>query len=350
MIFKQTIIIHLMLMVIAIYSLASQANTSFLPRSLVTVDQLIEEFRGGLTTKVKDLSSNYIATVSSGSIIFTSHEDVGCPYRPMKSGTTLAQVRLHVEQSEGRQLEVARYFACGGKLSLIEEVVTKGKNLTPVAWGKFIQGKRTFALQKGEDFRLYRLSNSKQQELFKVIIQRMDNGKVMNMTFFIRQAKFLTIRYQFEKSLTRAIFTSHGFKVSYHLKHSSWDIDTFEKDNRGFAKLVVNAYATPVGKVDYILNGSLMSQGAFQKFFQYTITRKTFEKIAKFIKSHLHVFPTTSFRQAGLTNTRFLDELKLAHIRLVNNTEINMVKDTVRQYIQAIEEGTIKIDDRRPKE
>jgi hypothetical protein len=320
-----------------------------LPRSLVTIDQLIDEFRGGLTTKVKDLSSNYIATTSPGNVVFTSSMETKCPYRPLKAGETLSRLSLSVDHKEGELTEVARYFACGGKLSLVEEVITRGRGLTPLPWGVFVKGKRSFALKKGEDFRLYRLRNSKQEELFKVIIQRMSQGTILNATFYIREAKFLNIQYQLNDSMSRAIFTSYGFKVSYHLKHSSWEIDTTGRRG-GITKLVVNAYAQPVGRVDYIHDSSLVSQGSFQKYIQYAITRKSFEKIAQFIKSHLHVFPSTSFRQTGLTNTRFLDELKLAHIRLVNNTEINLVKDLVQQYVQAIEEGTIKIDDRRPKE
>ena len=61
----------------------------------------------------------------------------------------------------------------------------------------------------------------------------------------------------------------------------------------------------------------------------------------------LRRFPTTEVTSSSGSNQRLLNELRIANSRLLNGTELNLVRILIQQYIQAVEKG--EFVDNRPK-
>ena len=321
-----------------------------LPKTLLNLDDIINEFRGPLTTKMSDLSKNYIVKKREGKnsihAVYTSHDLIHCLGATANPGEPLTKLDLSIDASKPNQLhEVAYYTGCHGNLSLKEQVFTQGKNLSAISSEDFFNGRRKFALKENETARTYRLLSGDDEELFALRIAKVAQGTTAD--YFIRGQRFMNIFRQFGEDESRAILTFYGFSVEYKRKYSTWGID------RVFDTwaLKVIANKMPSGSVIYLNStNNEISRNNFQRFFGYGALNNTVQRLGDFVKYHNYFFPTTEFQNAGVQSSRFLDEMRLTFTRLLNNTEVNLVRNLIQEYIAAIESGLLKIIDTRPKQ
>lgn len=316
-----------------------------LPRGIFGVDDLIKEFRGPLQIKISELSKNYIVHKDGTRASFKSHEAINCLWQNAPAGEVLAKAELSVKRSEGKLNEAAYYTGCKGQLNLKEQIVTTGKDLVPLNAKDFFRGERSFDLKDNEDSRLYRILAWDDTEIFKMTLRRTTYGKVAE--FFIREQRFMNATFTFTEAESRVIYTFYGYNIEYLRKHSKWRMNR----NRSSYALKAIAYNREVSPVIFLSStNELLSSATFQRYFSYSVLQGTVSTLSDIIKWHNFIFPTTEFKATGLQNSRFLDELRLTYTRLLNNIEINLIRNLIQEYIQAMENGLLKVIDNRPKE
>ncbi len=316
-----------------------------LPRVAFGVDDLIKEFRAPLQLKISELSKNYIVQKEGYNASYKSHTNVNCLWTNIPGGEVLAKVQLNIKKGEDTLSESAYYTGCKDQLNLKELIVTKGSDLKPISKKQFFNGERSFALKKNETSKLYRLMSWDDVELFRLTIRRTVNGKIAE--FFIREQRFMNATYNFNDDQSRVIYTFYGYNVSYSRKHSQWSMNR----GRSAYALKVIAKDSGISPVTYLNSDNTpIAAATFQRFFSYSVLQGTIARLADFIKWHNWIFPTTEFQATGVQNSRFLDELRLTFTRLLSNTDLNLVRNLVQEYIKSIEEGLLKVIDNRPKE
>lgn len=317
-----------------------------LPRGIFGIDDLIKEFRGPLQIKIDELGKNYIVHKKGYFASYKSHEDINCLWQNAPGGEILAKLQMTVRESEGQLFESAYYEGCKGQGNLKEVVITRGKDLKPISEKEFFKGERNFDLKDNEDSRLYKLLAWDDVELFRLNIRRTPHGgKVAE--FFIREQRFMNMTYTFSEEQSRVIYTFYGYNIKYERRWSTW---TMNRGRDTYALKVV-ANKNHVSPVTYLNStNNLISAATFSRFFNFSVLQGTVARLADWIKWHNWIFPTTEFSSSGVQNSRFLDELRLTFTRLLSNTDLNLVRNLIQEYIKAIEDGIIRIIDNRPKE
>lgn len=316
-----------------------------LPRGIFSVDDLIKEFRGPLQTKIAELSKNYIVHKEGARASFKSHEDINCMWQNAQAGEVLAKLELNIKKTETSLNEAAYYTGCKGQLNLKEQVVTTGTDLKPISTKEFFNGERSFDLKKNEKTKLYRLLAWDDEELFKLTLRRTPRGKVAE--FYIRNQRFMNATYTFTEDESSVVYTFYGYNIDYLRKHSKWRMNR----NRNTYALKAFAYNRAVSPTLFLNStNESISSATFQRYFSFSVLQGTVSTIADFVKWHNFLFPTTEFRSTGAQNSRFLDELRMTYTRLLNNIEINLVRNLIQEYILALETGLLKVIDSRPKE
>jgi hypothetical protein len=94
--------------------------------------------------------------------------------------------------------------------------------------------------------------------------------------------------------------------------------------------------------------GQQLSQNEYLGNFDSLVTSSTLTRIRRILDYHNYYFPTTKAVQSGSANEHLKEELRLTFNRLQNNTELNLVKKQIQDYIEAAENGLLI--DKRPKE
>ncbi len=324
-------------------SLYAQEQIVPLPTSVPTLDDIVKEFRDTLTLKLDEIGKNFISTVNGKIISYSSGEPTRCNGQTTVEGQPLASVQYHADKKANELFEKTIYTGCNRSISLIEDMVTKGNDLKPIEYEDFIRGKRSFDLRSNEFYKHYRLSNSDNEEIFKVITEKNSNGKRSELYFL--NAKFLTINYEYQKDQTRLTFKFEGYTGKYTRQYASWDF------NVNFEYLVTTVVSK---KTDNIIQTSFFS-GRMLRFSQKDFLSRVelylfngpIKSIRDILEYHNYYFPTTAVVKTVGQNERLLEELRIAYNRLQNNSEISLVKKQIQEYIDVVQLG--QLVDKRPK-
>ena len=316
-----------------------------LPKKAFKIDDMIKEFRGPLELKISELQKNYITHISGLNAVFKSHEDTTCNWVKAPAGEVLAKIQMSVKKDTDRLTESVFYTGCADQLNLKEVVVTTGTDLKPISEKQLYEGQRSFDLKKNENSRFYSLRAWDDEELFRLTLRRLVNGKVAE--FYIRGQRFMTMTVSLSEKSTRVSYTLYPYSYKYNRKDSSWSV------NRSLATHTITAIRNASGiSRNQFFNSDFeeISASSFQSFFSYSVLESSLARISSFVKWHNFIFPSTEFASSGVQSSRFLDELRLTFTRLLSNTDINLVRNLIQSYIARIEEGVIKIIDNRPVE
>jgi hypothetical protein len=314
-----------------------------LPPSVAGIDDIINDFRGTLTTKIIDLGKNFIGQLSDKTIIFKHNNVLNCHGDMIPQGEPVSSLQYNYKKTNNELVEKSIYTGCLGQISLVEDVVTRGGELAPLKYSDFIKGKRNIDLDDQQNYRLYRISNSNNEEIFKMLIEKSDQKKLVD--FYILGQRFLRFNYNFTESETRLTITYTGYSAKYVQKYGSWEIDSnFDPINN--AVIVTKGGINQVKYIDG--NGSAISQNDFLSRFDKFVTSGSIARVRSIFNYHNFYFPTTKIIQTGTQNEHLKAELRVAFNRLQNNIELNLVKKQIQEYIDAVENGLII--DNRPKQ
>ena len=332
----------ILIILLLFISFGVKAESIPLPPSIPTVDDIIEGLRNNFSTKIIDLGKNFISVQNDKTIILKNNTPLNCHGTIIPLGEPVSILQYNFKQSGNELVEKAIYTGCQQKISLVEDVISKGTTVAPLKYNDFIRGKRNFDLNEGENYRLYRLSNVDNEEIFKVLIEKNQNTKLTE--FYILGQKFLRIIYDYQGNSTKATFTYFGFKGKYTQKYSSWEFDS-SIDTYSNTIIVTNGNLNQVTFLDS--TAQPFSQNEFLTTFNKRISDGAASKIRDILDYHNFYFPTTLQVLSSSANDHLKAELRVAYNRLQNNTELPLVKMQIQEYINAAEKGLLI--DNRPK-
>ena len=316
------------------------------PSGLYSIDDLVEEFRGPLTTKVDELKSTFISKQSANMAEYTSHEVVNCLWQDFEAGASLSRLEYFQNLEVNQLREKVSYFGCGESLSLVETVITEGTDLKKGSFDNILKGIRKFDLNKNETRKVYILKNDKDEELFKLAVRRLPNqGKIAK--FFITGSEFLSIRYFQSLNDSRVVFNFSPYRINY--KRPPWFGLNASHNFTPFALSSFRKLINGAPQDIYLSSRStILSKRTFQTYVSYRAIQNGIKYVGSMMKFHLYWFPSTEVISTGGQSQRLLDELRLMLTRLLNNTETNLVKNYVRELINAAENNLLI--DKRPNE
>ena len=226
---------------------------------------------------------------------------------------------------------------------LTTDIFSLTDKLTPLSYDDFIKGKRSFGLSTGQNYRFYRISNSDDEEIFKMLIEKSNNSQLVE--FYILGQKFLRMNFDYQENSTKLTLTFLGYKAKYVRPYSSW---SFDNSFDPFTNTVISTKGSLLQFSFLDTLGTPISQNEFSTRFDQKVTSNSLAKIRKIFEYHNYYFPSTMTVQTGLVNERLKAELSIALNRLQNNTEINLVKKQIQDYIDAAANGLLV--DTRPKQ
>lgn len=333
---------YLFCLLLFIGQLEAQDQVVPLPPSVSNVDDIVNEFRETLISKVSEVGKNFISTINGKTIIFTNGQPLRCNGELTQIGQPVSSLQYNFKKSDNELSEKSVYTGCNNQVSLVEDVVTKGSDLKSLEYDDFIKGTRSFDLKPNEDYRLYRLSNSENEEIFKLVIERSKIGKTIEM--YIVESKFLTMTYEFQIDSTRLTFKYHGYKGKYVRNYARWGFDVSYDP---FTNTVMAKKTKLVETSFFDTRGVRFSQKDFLSRVEDYLFNGPIKRIRDILDYHNYYFPSTEVVNSGGQNERLKEELRILNNRLLNNTEINLVRKQIQDYIEAAESGLLL--DKRPK-
>ena len=94
-------------------------------------------------------------------------------------------------------------------------------------------------------------------------------------------------------------------------------------------------------------NKTRISHNNFLRYLDH-LSKGTLNALRSVISAHMRFFPDTKVQgMASLQNQKFADELTQMLHKLLNNRELNLVQNYLRELIKSVEENLI-IDKRSP--
>ncbi|MDB9786859.1 hypothetical protein OAB57_02025 [Bacteriovoracaceae bacterium] len=318
------------------------------PVGLNSVDEFVSQWRAPLSRKIRELSENYVARRNGNQIIFSSHKDTTCAYRKINAKSALARASFYSKIENIGKLqkltENTLYIGCWGNIELRELITTKGTKLKAITFDQFRKGYRTFELEDNETERYYKIQDGDSHEIFGLRIFRKKQN--LHYIYSITGKNFLRIDLLRDKDLQfRAEITGYSFALNYVKRWQSWHHNEHEPTQKWS---IFYSETNPFQNIYLDNERHRVSQKEFQLFVGEHLLEHPFKFLREMIGYHLLGYPKTSFTSSGVASSKFLDELRLAYVRLLGGTELALVKNQLRLHIELIEQGKIVIDDRRP--
>jgi len=314
------------------------------PKGVPKIDDIIEGFRGTFANKIAELFSNYIIDIQGTQVNFSSHENVRCAKKYFAPRTSLTKITFtaHFNANKTELREIATYLPCRSEYELREEIITRGTNLESLPWETFITGDRTFRLRENENFREYRIIDVSGNKIFKLIIKRHKTGK--RATFYFLDKQILQINYEHLADYAQIHYIFTGYQIKYKLGRSTWNWNY----NFGSYPFDIHMYHEPAGKIIYInQKQELYSQKRFLSSFESTIIEGVVKSLNGFFTILTEgIYPNTTVAQSTGANQKLINELHLAYIQVLKNTQLNLVKIKLLELIQAAKDGLL-IDKRK---
>ncbi len=301
--------------------LISSEAWSQAPSFLITEKAVVEEFRGALRSKLEELSQNYIYTQTPQAIVWFSTEAVDCNGDHYPAKTPLASLTL----SKASQIYRFDLKGCGSEAVLSEQFSTTAKsqfNLNKYLAGEWPANTVRYHLRDGHGTSIFEWKSSNNVSSFIFLEQKfLDIYKESN-------------RWQYFVQGYAANYDHEGFSFGISLKFDNFRV-TVEWDDKNY-RIFDNDYRR-IG-INSFLTG-----------YSHAIQTATLTYVGNILKHLLNELPSTEFVSSGGQNSRFLDEMRLTFTRLLNNLELNLVRQFVQDVIKAIESGLLKITDNRPE-
>lgn len=309
---------------------------------LPSIQDIVEEFRGPLKVKIEELGKSFIKKSRDSVIRYTNSDATPCLMRMVPAKESLEVIKYFNDLNDEKTelYEEVHYIGCSNLLSVKEKVNRKGRNLKPLTLDQVGDGFRNFNLAEEEDYFHYQLLNDRNDMIFQLTQRRQGDEiifdmKVLGQTF---------LRGTIENSKVLLRFFPH--EIAYRREYMGI------RSNSQFTPYTIKSLKDEqTRRWDYLgTTGVKLSQNNFLRYLSMSLNKRTLESLSSIVKYQLWWFPETSFTGGGGQSQRLLNEFKLLLTRLLNNTptELTLVKNFVRSFIESIEQG--RIVDRRPKE
>lgn len=339
------------------YAFTLQASEIEPPNGVLTLDEMVNIFRSPFRRKMQDLSESYIIRNSTSAVEYQTAKDTTCFHRTFSSGSALVRALVGHETKDNYLREHIIYDDCYQPRSLIEEITSQGKNLTPASLRQISRGERTFSLSSDVNDLLYRIGNSDGENILTLNIKAENNGNWRAVFAIVSQP---VVIYKFDQTIVanrrerRWSWAFPAADIQYARPGSKWRYSYSQSPTLQIIQ-VLDSTTDDIISTRYMSQSTNISQNDFQTAFQQEISlaskKEGFGRLAiarQMVEYHIMSFPSTSFVGTVGQNQRILNELRLANIRLLSNIEINLVQQFIQSLILALEKGLLSVEDRRP--
>jgi len=316
--------------------------TKQLPPSLKSATSIANEFRLGITNKLIQMRQNFIEKRINNGAVFYSNKNVVCPLgvKVQKQENLVKYTFSNKVSGAGpkkRNSEVRRFFGCADTVSFVETIVSTGERPEVHSRSEILTGKINFQMGELEQSKDYKIKDGKGVQIFRIHQEKSRNGNRSTTWFYIGLECILKI-VQDDKSLF-SILKYHFFSI------------LLELDRNGFAFSMNipsrhdGAYTVKVNENSFIEYFNDKSQRIPMAKFQEAFFMESLDFP---VVSVLVELPKTGFISTGSESARMLEELRNAQAWLLigGETQINLVKLLVDEYIKAVDKGSIS--DNRP--
>lgn len=319
------------------------------------IDSLVYEFRSPLERLVLGLFDNFIVQKNAGRWQFLASQEMDCSFNKAPARSVLSAIDYFLNKkelgpSQFETVERIHYRDCSGNINLTEMIVRRGSNPSIPSDSDFRRGKRRLNLDPGTTFSSYQLTNGRNEEIISV--QSSNEGEGMLEMVRLFSQDFMKSILQWDSGRLYKRYTFYPFKFEYRMPYYN---STVEREIPvGSIEAWQIATTTSAGP-DQIVNyrstaDGFISRQQFQFKLQENAVEKGLTRIRNIIDYHMYYFPKAQFSVGRIQQNRFKEELELAQIQLLNNTDINLVRNFVRKALEAIEAGLLRIEDNRPAE
>tara|TARA_R110000868_G_scaffold117600_14_gene312491 strand:+ start:29109 stop:30065 length:957 start_codon:yes stop_codon:yes gene_type:complete len=292
------------------------------PSFIIEENSILDEFRAQYRSKLTELSQNYIVNQTTRAITWRSHEGMKCENQWFSGKTILSSISM----SQSGQFYLFELRGCGAKLLFVE--IFEVQDGVHLSLAEYLKGEINI-----DQIRSYELRDSLKNRLFQMI-----KTNIVTSFSFLNN-KFLEIYKQDKQWQYKAL----GYQASYNNNGFGFNVTMLFPDQR----LSVNWEEDDVRLFDQDFNR--IPVNSFLTSYSHAIQNSTLSFMATMIRNFMKSLPNTEFVSSGGQNSRFLDDMRLAYTRLLNNLELNLVKQLIQDIIKYLEDGVLKVTDNRPE-
>ncbi|PIP88574.1 MAG: hypothetical protein COW01_13625 [Bdellovibrionales bacterium CG12_big_fil_rev_8_21_14_0_65_38_15] len=292
------------------------------PNFLVTESAIIEEYRGALRSKLDELSQNYIASRTNQAIIWFSTNDIECNGKNYPAKSPLATLSF----STGIKSYQVELRGCDKETVLVEQFLTQEQ--VPYSISDYLEGMipaklSSYLFKDGHGVNIFEWRQLEHISSFKFI-----NQSILDLYKEDNRWQYLVKGYN-------AQYSHDGFSFNVTMGFPDfrttveWDDTSYRIFDSEYRRIGINAFLTG---------------------YSHAIQTSTLSFVGNILKRLLDELPSTEFVSSGGQNSRFLDEMRRTLTRLLNNLELNLVRQFVQDVIKALETGLLKVTDNRPED
>lgn len=331
---------------------ASNVHAIMSPSPFLEIDQVAESVGQDLyrnwRLRLSEMPQNFQQVATSSGVQFRSPDHAGCSKKKKPSSTLLQPVGevifSSVMTAPDTLDERITYRGCNGAPLLIERLRVKGAVLTSSTIDDVLAGKRRFVRSSDETLRLTEFIDPTLGALITISSGIGQNG--LNFTrISVMQKPLLTFS-------TRSVGPQTDSRID--LEDMNLSLMRFGSRLRSSSRGMKSSFH--VTKRDdtlfYRLNNAseYTDQRAFEKAYSETVVFAIDATAVEILSLYLKQMPQTEAQKPAVgANQRILEELNLALNRVTSKTELDRVRSLLQELLKHIQDGTIVVDDRRPK-
>jgi hypothetical protein len=313
-----------------------------LPIGVYTLDNLVDEFRAQLRTKLDEVTKNFYPKIAGTTLQFYNDETTPCPLTYTTPKTKpLIQISVSENRQPGQLLQLIDYYSCNQKVIARESFHTIGTYPKAQPTRELWAGKASMLLALDETEKIYSFFDKKNVEVFRVRAFRVKTG--IQADFSILGQAVLTYEEYQSTDESRVSFKGYNYLIEYN---DGGHIDRIKNNwsRLPYFKVALNKegqlfyYLKDPGPRPLLKFNAGFSEEVLDPTF--SIYRDGFKRVL------LNNWPATQFVSSGIKASRLLDELRLNFNRLQSKTELQEVEDFFLQLINNVETGYI--EDKRP--
>ncbi|OFZ18686.1 MAG: hypothetical protein A2X94_14355 [Bdellovibrionales bacterium GWB1_55_8] len=329
---------------------AAQAAPNF-PSEVLTFEGLADDFRLPVSMKIRDMRKSFrIREIRPGEIEFLNDAN--------KRVLTIALSRFLSKEATMR-IEDTVIRSPDGKLLFKESIQTEGSELRLTAPVRriFLEGRADYAISALNEVKKVVRISADEKEIFRFVSSRAADGKSTFTDIYIGDAKILAIRdLRNSSDTTRAL--------EYEREAGRCDLTVFGGTLMMEWASVVSLRAVSEEKAGFLLNShrydangaELFGLGPYLAKFNSAVYSPLVVQSAGGILNHIvnKQFPITQSVASIGANSRFLDELVNLRSQVeqakANPSLLTSISTTLSSFVNSITEGSLVVDDKRPKE
>lgn len=314
-----------------IFLILFQLHAQELGAEFLTAKSYTDQFRSFLLNKLKQMDQNFIRDINQGEISYISNENVTClDGTDVEKNQPLMRIIFSPKLDGENYHEVRDYMGCNGKIAFQESIEVKGIDKPLHSIKDFYQNKLIISkIREYKEF-TYSLIDNHGERVFSYHSSQISPNHE-EMDFYLNNQIFFK-----RQILNKENVTYNSYGINFKMDRNGY---TFSANSNARFSRPISARITPTNIEYYNPMQRRVSLAEFQKFF-------VLEGFNFIMDSLLAYYPKTTFVTSNLQSSKLLQELRDAQTFLINGVQLNLVRNLIEEYIEAVQKGEI-VDNRK---